>query len=226
MSDTLRLMENEVQLAALAFMVVVYVLRVVWLMRFRRTRERTFAEGRASRGAGLSLMNIALPWAMESTRRKPLFYLQFVIFHLGVTAAITATFIIPYNPEFFENPVAVRGFQAIIGAAFFVGLYRLWRRLRDPRIRAISTPDDYASLILMIAYFAAGILAVPNDAARSEAPLLIFFGLTALFLVYVPFSKIGHYLYYPFARVFLGRALGHRGVLPASRRRKDKTDEA
>ena len=172
MSETLRLMENEVQLAALAFMVVVYILRVVWLMRFRRTRERTFPEGRASRGAGLSLMNIALPWAMESTRRKPLFYLQFVIFHLGVTAAITATFIIPYNPEFFENPLAVRGFQAIIGAAFLVGLYRLWRRLSDPRIRAISTPDDYASLLLMIAYFAAGILAVPNKtrSLRGAAP--------------------------------------------------------
>ncbi len=226
MSETLRLMENEVQIAALAFMAFVYVIRVVWLMRFRRVRERTFAEGRASAGAGYSLMNIALPWAMESTRRKPLFYLQFVIFHLGVTAAITATFLIPYSPEVFEKTLVVRAFQAIIGAAFLVGLYRLWRRLRDPRIRAISTPDDYASLLLMIAYFAAGILAVPNDAARSEAPLLIFFGLTALFLVYVPFSKIGHYLYYPFARVFLGRALGHRGVVPPSCRRKDTSDEA
>lgn len=221
MSETLRVMENEVQIAALAFMAFVYVLRVVWLMRFRRARERTFAEGNASRGAGLSLMNIALPWAMESTRRKPFFYLQFVIFHLGITAAISATFIIPYHPEFFEKPLAVRGFQAIIGAAFLVGLCRLWRRLRDPRIRAISTPDDYASLALLISYFAAAVLAVPNEPARSEAPLLVFFGLTALFLVYVPFSKIGHYLYYPFARVFLGRTLGHRGVLPPSRGRED-----
>jgi len=76
MSETLRLMENEVQLAALAFMAVVYILRVVWLLRFRRTKERTFPEGSAAAGERLSLINIALPGAMESTRRQPFFYLQ------------------------------------------------------------------------------------------------------------------------------------------------------
>ena len=30
----------------------------------------------------------------------------------------------------------------------------------------------------------------------------------------VPFSKIGHYLYYPITRYYLGRSLGYRGVFP------------
>ena len=46
---------------------------------------------------------------------------------------------------------------------------------------------------------------------------LAYFFLTAFFLVYVPFSKISHYLYYPFARWYLGRTLGHRGVMPLKR---------
>jgi hypothetical protein len=33
----------------------------------------------------------------------------------------------------------------------------------------------------------------------------------------VPFSKISHYLYYPFMRYYLGRTLGYRGVFPIQR---------
>jgi len=151
---------------------------------------------------------------MESTRQKPWFYVQFVVFHLGVAAAIAATFIIPYRPALFRvRPVAV-GFQAVLAAGVVVGILRLLRRLRLPAIREISSPDDYFSLALMIVYFAAGFLAVPNPVARPEWPLILFFGLTAFFLVYVPFSKISHYLYYPFARWVLGKTLGHRGIGP------------
>ena len=38
--------------------------------------------------------------------------------------------------------------------------------------------------------------------------------LTAFFLFYVPFSKISHYIFYPFTRWYLGKTLGHRGVYP------------
>jgi hypothetical protein len=47
--------------------------------------------------------------------------------------------------------------------------------------------------------------------------MLTFFLLTAFFLIYVPFSKIGHYLYYPITRYYLGRSLGYRGVFPIQR---------
>ena len=214
MSNLLRTLENEVQLAALAFMAVIYALRLVWLFRFKSDKERAWAAGSERSGIAFSMMNIALPWAMESTRNKPGFYLQFILFHLGVAAAIGATFIIPYAPRFFKIPAAVWSFRVIIGLAFLIGLLRLIRRLRDPVVRLISSLDDYASLVLMIFYFGAGVLAVGGDQPRSEAPLIFFFGLTALFLVYVPFSKIGHYLYYPFTHFFLGRSLGRRGVYP------------
>lgn len=214
MSPFLRVLENEVQIAALAFLVIVYTIRVVWLLRFKARRERTLAAGSERSGVLYSLASVAMPWAMESTRKKPGFYLQFVFFHIGVAAAIAATFIIPYAPSLFTVRPVVWAFRISIGAACVIGLMRLYRRIADPKIRLISTADDFVSLILMILFFAAGVLAVPNQYRRSEWPLVLFFGLTAFFLIYVPFSKIGHYLYYPFARIFLGRTLGHRGVFP------------
>jgi hypothetical protein len=35
--------------------------------------------------------------------------------------------------------------------------------------------------------------------------------------VYVPFSKISHYLYYPFTRYYFGKSMGYRGVYPLKR---------
>ena len=215
MSPFLRILENEVQLAALAFLGVVYFIRVLWLLRFRSGRPRTWPAGSASRGVRVSLANVAMPWAMESTRKDLFFYAQFVVFHIGVAASIGATFIVPYAPAVFRIKAVVLLFQVVIGAAFIAGLWRLYRRLSDPALRLVSSADDYASIVLMIAYFASAVLAVPNTPEKAEWPLAAFFGLTAFFLVYVPFSKIGHYLYYPFTRYFLGRTLGHRGSFPA-----------
>jgi len=214
MSAWLRILENEVQIAALVFMGLVYAVRLAWIFRFQMRRDRTFPAGRAAAGAGYSLMAIARPRAMESTRKRPGRYLEFAVFHVGVAAAIAASFIIPYGPGLFEIPWVRVAFQAIIAAAGLVGLVRLARRLTNPVLRAISTPDDYFSLALLIVWFAAGVLAVPNSPREGEGPLAAFFGLTAFFLVYVPFSKISHYLYYPFTRIYLGRALGHRGAWP------------
>jgi hypothetical protein len=218
MSEFLRILENEVQIAALAFMALVYTLRLLWIFRFRVRRDRTRAVGREAAGAGYSLMNIAMPGAMESTRKRPGFYAQFVLFHLGVAFAIAGTLIIPYAPRLFGSRPVVVVFQAIVAAAFAVGLARLVRRLRNPVLRSVSSPDDYFSLVLLVVWFAAAVLAMPNRPERGEGPLIAYFGLTAFFLVYVPFSKICHYLYYPFTRFYLGRALGHRGAFPPAGR--------
>ncbi len=227
MSPLLHLAEHRVQEVALAIMAAVYVLRLVWLFRFRPGRDRQPATSgtrtSAARGAWYSIAIVAMPWAMESTRTRPGLYAQFVLFHLGVTANIALSFIIPYAPGLLESSLLVRALQAVIGAGFVVGLLRLWRRARDPVIRRISTPDDFFSVALLTVWFAAGVLAAPNDTARGELHLLAYFLLTAFFLVYVPFSKISHYLYYPFTRYWLGRTLGYRGVFPVESVRTART---
>jgi nitrate reductase gamma subunit len=217
MSSFLRLLENEIQVGALLFLLTVYIFRILWLNGFRPSRERTHPAGSERRGIAHSLLTISLPRSMEVTRKRPGLYVQFVVFHLGVTAAIAATFIIPYSPGLFRMKAVVLLFEVVLGAALIVGLMRFSRRLRDPSVRLISTPDDYFSLLLLIVYFAAAMLSVPNRYATAEWPLLLFFGLTAFLLVYVPFSKMSHYLYYPLARYVLGKTLGHRGVLPPRR---------
>ena len=116
MSPFLRVLENEVQIAALLFMAVVYVLRLVWLFRFRSAPERTYAAGNAGAGVALLMLNVAMPWAMESTRRKPLFYVQFVIFHIGVALAIAWSANL-YN--FMDGSDGMAALMAVVGFAAY-----------------------------------------------------------------------------------------------------------
>ncbi len=224
MSEWLHFSEHELQEYALLLMACVYTLRIIWLLHFKAGRERQAATGQfrttQAKGIVYSWMNIAMPWAMESTRKKFLFYIQFVLFHLGVVAAIGLSFIIPYAPGLLESGVVVSLIQVITGLAFLVALFRFYRRLTNKVMRAISSPDDYFSLALLTIWFFFAVLAAPNNLEQGEGTLLTFFILTAFFLVYVPFSKISHYLYYPFTRYYFGKTMGYRGVYPLAKSKR------
>ena len=229
MSDFLHFSEHTLQEVALGIMALVYITRLIWLFRFKAGRDRQPKTGwpdtTPAKGAIYSLGIIAMPWGMESSRKNYLLYGQFVIFHLGVVAAILMSFLIPYAPGVMETAAVVLLLQIVIGAACAVACIRIVRRMTIPVMRKISSPDDYFSLIVLTVWFFTGVLAAPRGGANGheagEGALLAFFLMTAFFLLYVPFSKISHYLYYPFTRYWLGRTLGHRGVYPLKSKRPE-----
>ena len=224
MSDFLYFSEHTLQEVALLIMAIVYILRLRWLFKFKGGRERQAPTGlldtNPRKGIIYSWGAIAMPWSMESTRTKFFFYIQFAIFHIGgVAIAIPLSFIIPYAPSFLNyHHLVIPVLQISLGAAFLVGVGRIIRRISSKYLRAISSPDDYFSLILLTVWFGFAFLAAPNQYQQGEGILLTYFILTAFFLIYVPFSKISHYLYYPFTRYWFGKSMGHRGTYPIRRR--------
>lgn len=213
--DFQHIAEHRLQEVALLIMAIVYFLRVRWLLKFKAGRERQPETGlpgtSVKRGILYSWANIFMPWAMESTRTKFFTYTQFALFHVGVTLAIALSFIIPYAPGFLKIPAIIPVFQVLIGLACLIGIMRIIRRAGGKYMRAISTPDDYFSLILLTAWFFFATLSVPNKGGTIQ---IVYFILTAFFLIYVPFSKISHYLYYPFTRYYFGKTMGYRGTYP------------
>jgi nitrate reductase gamma subunit len=202
---------DQVQLAALAFMAVVYIVKIRWLLHFRAPGERTPSRGSEARGVRFALSTLARPWELPSTRVHWFRWVEFAVFHVGVATAIALTFVMPYWPHLVGARPAVLAIQSIFGLAALAALSRLYRRIARAELRLITSPDDVFSLVLLAAWLVAGILAAPQ---RSEPSLVAYFGLTAFFLVYVPFSKISHYIYWPFIRYYVGRHLGHRGAYP------------
>jgi len=223
MSELLHFAEGTLQEIALAIMAIVYITRLYWLTRFIAGGERQAPTGVGSMAPRKSIIyswaNVAMPWAMESTRTKLFLYLQFVLFHLGVVSAIGLSFIIPYTPSILNSTVVLI-LQISIGAAFLVGLLRIIRRVGSVYMRALSSPDDYFAILLMTIWFGFAFFAAPNDISGGEGVMLTYFFMTAFFLIYVPFGKISHYLYYPFTRYYLGKTMGRRGVYPMQKESK------
>ena len=211
--------------AALIIMAVVYSLRLRWLFSFKPGADKS-APGAPDRtdkkrGAYYSLFNVAMPWSMESTRKGFVFYLTFVVFHLGVVAGISLAFLSTITPNLVAHPAFAWICGSTLAAAFLVAVYRIFRRTLRPVMRLISTPDDYFCLFMLTAWFGLGALTQAHMAGvqgfESVIFLVAYLYLTSFFLLYVPFSKISHYLYYPFTRIWIGRALGHRGSYPIVR---------
>jgi len=211
----------------LAVMALVYTLRLRWLFKFKPAKDRSAPgnpeQSNAKRGARHSLFNIAMPWGMESTRSAKgiVFWLSFVVFHLGVVAGIALAFVSTIAPSMLRIPAVAWTCGGLMAGAFLVALYRIGRRLGRKVMRLISTPDDYFSLLMLTGWFALGVATQAHiagiDGFGNTGILVAYLYLTSFFLLYVPFSKISHYLYYPFTRLWIGRALGHRGSYPYSR---------
>jgi nitrate reductase gamma subunit len=199
---------EKLHFVALGFMAVVYAIRIVWILRFRLARDLARPRQPGWRGAALAMTTALRPWSMESTRRGFGQWVEFWVFHVGVAVMIGVSFVLPFAPAGF-TPAGTALLAATQVLALAAGLLRLSRRLRQPKLRAISSRDDYfslASVNLLFAACALTLLGVPY--ARP-----FYFAFIALIIAYVPFSKISHYLYYPIARYFYGSHLGRRGVL-------------
>lgn len=199
---------------ALAFMVIAYTIKIRQFMKKPLAKEGTPGKGDKGKAIRYSFFLLARPDEMESTRKHWFRYLEFVLFHIAMAIGIGVAFTLPMLHESMKTNYIIYPQQGFFGVAALIGLSRLARRVGSPAMRAISTPDDYFCLVLLTAWMVTGVFQAPQT---SESWLLSFYVLATFFLFYVPFSKISHYVCWPFMRLYMGRHFGHRGVYPKKR---------
>lgn len=213
-------LQEPVQYICLLAMASMYAIKIYTLMKKPGPPEKAELKGDRFAGAIHSLLNVLRPWGMESTSKNPYFYAEFLVFHIAVVLTIGSTFFIPLFPTLM-TPVVTKVIMLFMGLAFLIGLRRIYRRFTAPEIRIISSPDDYFAIILMTTFFGVGFVTMSLwlQGKPETGWMWIFFLMTTFFLLYVPFSKISHYVLYPFNRVIFGQIFGGRGVL-----NRNKTD--
>jgi hypothetical protein len=209
-----RLLVYHLHHAALLFMVAAYALKIRQLLARPLAEEGTPARGNHARAIRYSYALLATPWRMESQRRHWYRYVEFALLHLCVVAAIGVAFALPWLHALLAAPGAVLALKVAFGLGTVLGLSRLTRRVVEPVVRAVSSPDDYACILLVTLWMASGSMAA---AQQSESWLFAYYALATLLLCYVPFSKMSHYLYWFFVRYYVGKHFGHRGVFPVRR---------
>jgi len=219
-STTLVQVAEIVHWIALAFMGAVYTKRLFWILNFKPGKDRqTPGERHGDTSifpALYSMANVAMPNKMESTRKDFPFWVNFVIFHICAFSGIFFAIISSAYPPFVKFWPLGLYFDLIFVVGFLVAMSRVYRRFTNPVLKLVSSPDDYFAIMTLTVWFFIGIFAAGYHLGFVHNPNVYaaFLFVTSFFLFYVPFSKISHYLYYPFTRYYIGKTLGHRGSMP------------
>jgi hypothetical protein len=81
-------------------------------------------------------------------------------------------------------------------------------RLTSEDVRVLSVPDDYFSVFLSSLFVATAFLML-------FAPLVlpVFYLVATVMLVYIPYGKIRHCVYFFYSKFFFGLSYGRRGVI-------------
>ena len=183
------------------------------VLRGRRTARRALPPDRSprkgdpARGVLYAFTLGMAPWAKESTRLHAFAYLRGIGFHLGIFLAMAALLL---RPLWASLPwPALEAVAVAIIVCGLLGAGGAGARLTERNLRRLSTPDDHFAVWLVSAFILATGLALLVDAWIVPSYLI-----AGVMFLYVPLGKIRHCLYFFFARLYFGKFVGRRGVLP------------
>jgi hypothetical protein len=219
--ETLQRYQELVHAIATPVMIILYTLRLVILMRHKMITDRSpDPKGDLARGVFEAFLTLVMPWKVESTRKHWTKYVEFILFHIGLIGSISLVYTITWFRQFVRLPVVSGIYVTVILIGLAVGMIRFIRRFTKPDLKIISVFDDYFSLFMLLIFNFTGALSLMDVFGWVSSGTAVIasytnFSIAGLFLIYAPFSKIHHYLYYPYARFFYGSEQSRKGILGA-----------
>lgn len=194
---------------ALIFAILEFGRRLHAFSRLPRPVDKAIPKGSPQTGVLYAYTLGMAPWSKEATRRHALAYLRGVVFHLGIflgLAVLLASPWITWLPDTVRISLAL---CAAVGALF--GYIGLVARFSERNLRSLSTHDDYFAVLIVSVFLSAEALWLVVPQAR-----VFFYLVSAMMLVYAPLGKIRHCIYFAYSRLFYGKFVGIRAVLPHS----------
>ncbi len=192
---------------ALVFTLAAFGWRLRIFNHLTRPKDRSTPKGSVQAGVFYAYTLGMAPWAKESTRRHWVAYLRGIFFHVGIFLGLGIFLVSPWMAAL---PGSIRATLALAtGVGALLGLAGFFLRFVEPNLKALSTPDDYFTVLIVSAFLAAS-----SAWLAGWVTLPVFYLVSGLMLVYAPFSKIRHCIYFAYSRLFFGRFVGTRAVLP------------
>ena len=152
-------------------------------------------------------LRAVVAWQNSLIGRHPVMAIVSLIFHACLflvpilTHAHNVLLRESWGISFFSLPdrlIDILTVIVLLGAFFF-----LVRRLVVPRVRAVSSPSDFVVLAIAAAPFLTGLAAYHQWAdPRAITTAHVLAG--ELMLVAIPFTKLGHMVFFFFVRIFFG----------------------
>jgi len=187
----------------------VTVLIVQWILaRGTGRRDYSVKDGSVARGIIYNFTWAMMPHHKETIRNHPVKFTIGLLMHIGVFIAIAKILILLVFPN--SNPFSppILGVMLIIST--LCGLYLFFRRIFSIELRSMSSPEDYISVLITIAFI---LVASAHEFGIMSAGLFLLHASVVFF--YLPVGKLKHAMFCFIARTDYGIRLGYRGTYPA-----------
>jgi hypothetical protein len=203
---TLLLITQLLAVAALIFSVSALAWRWIGITRRPLKKDLSTPKGSPQKGVLYAFTMGMMPWTKETVRKNWFPYVRGVAYHGGIFVGLAALLASPWwslLPEWLHWAVAV-----VTGGGVILGLLGNIMRLIEPQMRAMSTPDDHVSVLLVNLFLATVCISL---LASGWVPVM--YVVSAIMLIYIPLGKIRHCIYFFFSRFFYGQFVGKRDVI-------------
>jgi len=164
------------------------------------------------RGAARSIAAWLVPFGSQGWKVKPLFTILFFVFHIGlvVTPLFLAGHLVIFKMRFGFAWPALPMYMAdtLTVAMMCAGAFIIVRRIALPEVRIITSLYDYLLLVITIAPFFTGFMAVHQLGGDYTFWLYAHILSGELMLLAIPFTKLFHVVGFFLSRGQLGMDYG------------------
>jgi nitrate reductase gamma subunit len=208
--DIYELVRGPLAWVALTIFVLGCLYRIVFLL-YTGKKETILDSSRSAGDAVRSILHGLIPFGSTYMRKQPLFTIISFIFHLCVV--ILPIFLLAHIVLLYESweiqwwslpdlPADLMALCVILACVYFI-----FRRLLIREVKQVTRPMDFGLLIVILLTFLTGFLAY-HQWGPYRSILILHIISSEILLVVLPFSKLGHMLFFGFSRAYMGSEFG------------------
>ncbi|MEZ4519323.1 MAG: hypothetical protein R3C44_21695 [Chloroflexota bacterium] len=158
------------------------------------------------------------PWVKGTFQRNPIPYIAGGLFHLGLFVVIflgTAHMLVWKDLLGFGWPTLPMPIVDWLAVAAIAGMLALLvNRLVHPVMKMLSGPSTYINWMLVFLPMITGYIMTHHLFFRYEVAYSLHMLSVDAMLIWIPFSRISHFMFYFFSRTMHGAELGKQALTP------------
>jgi nitrate reductase gamma subunit len=193
--------------ASALFCLVVLLIIVARTLAFGRRPTYARATGSSLGGIVYAFGLGMLPWEKESAVKHIWTWVGGFLYHLGILTAVLFLATVVLNVSL--SQMLLQPVRILLVGGSLSGVALFIKRSLKPRMRALSTADDYLSNVLVDLFLLSALAGT-----LVESALLPFMIVAIITFLYIPFGKLRHCAFFFYSRILFGSFFGRRGVLP------------
>ena len=222
-TDVLEFVRGPLFQVALLVFIAGMVYRLVRVVFLGWQKDKVPARGSKVGGALKSLLKgiVAwpfIPWVKNTFKRNPIIYLAGGLFHLGlfVVLVLGAAHMLVWKSllgfGWGTLPVPIVDWMAAVTIIAIIVLFI--NRLINPVLKLISGPAEWFNLIFVFLPMVTGYMMTHHLWFRYEVLYSLHMIAVDWLLIWIPLSRISHFMFYFFSKSIHGADFGKRAVEP------------